>query len=634
VAEPGQSFVADVRLTGVPDSGSIRLTLHQRIRSRSELAVSMEGSGLGSTIFPAVLPITSLPSRPGGVRRVTLPVAPAPGGLPRLPAEGVYPLVLAAQDAAGQELASLVTHLIVPPEPGDDAPNLAVAVVAELGLPPSLQPDGSVEIDPDDVADVQAIADGLVAAPGVPATLDVGPETLEALQLSRDPAHVALAEAIEAAAADRLVLAAPYVSLDMDALVRADLGTELAPQIDRGRAVLERALGRPPDDRVQVAPPSLGSTGLSALAYTGTTKLVLDDDAVEPLGEGIISYSLAQPFLVAVPSTSDADDRTPGDVMALTPDPVVVERLETDGSDGLIVSRVLAELALLRLERPSVPRTAVLPLRDGLSAEAVQQLLAGLDTGRPFEAVVLPEAFEHAAPVLDGGGNEVERALVPDDRADIPESVARDISSSRAAVDTFRSLVGPRSALPDAADRHLLVASAADLPTEQRRGHVEAAAAAIDSVTTQVSMPESFTLTLTAREGTIPINVRNDSGVPLRVSIRLRSQKLEFPDGDTIPVVLREPTTRLDVRVRSRATGAFPLVIEVRTADGERTLTTSRYTVRSTAVSGVGLVVSVGAGLFLIVWWARHWRRTRRSRRLIALNGHPTSGEPSHLARH
>jgi hypothetical protein len=51
----------------------------------------------------------------------------------------------------------------------------------------------------------------------------------------------------------------------------------------------------------------------------------------------------------------------------------------------------------------------------------------------------------------------------------------------------------------------------------------------------------------------------------------------------------------------------------------------SRYTVRSTAVSGVGLALSIGAGVFLTVWWARHWRRTRRSKKLIATESHPSS---------
>jgi hypothetical protein len=625
VAVPGRPFTADVLLPGIPADGSITLEVHQRIRSRSELAQSMEGNGLRCCIYTQVTPISDLAPRAGGARRISLNLAPAPGGLP-LPTEGVYPVELTAKDATSRELATLVTHLIAPPERGDDAPNLAVAVVAELGLPTALQPDGTVDLDPRDVAGLQAIAEGLAAAPGVPATLDVRPETLDALRQSRDPAHLALVEAIRAAAVDRLVLAAPYVSLDVDALADAELTSELTHQAARGRAVLQATLGRAPDDRVQVAPPSLRATGLGALALTGATRLLVDDADVEPLATGIIRYSLAQPFVVAVPSSSDAEDRTPGDVLALSADPTVVERLSTDGPDGLVVSRVLAELALLRLEQPSVARTAVVPLRSDLSVEVVRQLVAALGTGRPFAAVTLPAAFDHAEPVLDGGGNKAERPLQPGDRGGIPDGIAREITTTRAAVGTFRSMVGARSTLPDDADRHVLVAAAADLTTGERRDHLDAANATIAVVADQVSMASTFTLTLTAREGTIPISVRNDSGVPLRVSVRLRSQKLEFPDGDTIPLVLEEETTRVDVRVRARATGAFPLIIEVRTADRVRTLASSRYTVRSTAISGVGLVASVGAGLFLVVWWARHWRRTRRSRRLIAVNGHPTAG--------
>ncbi len=167
------------------------------------------------------------------------------------------------------------------------------------------------------------------------------------------------------------------------------------------------------------------------------------------------------------------------------------------------------------------------------------------------------------------------------------------------------------------------MASAADLDDDERQAQVGAASEAMAAVAGQVSTPPTFTLTLTAREGTIPLTVRNDSGVPLHVSIRLSSPKVEFPDGDTIELELVEESTRIDIRVRSRATGAFPLRIDVRTPDGRQSLSMSRYTVRSTAVSGAGLVLSVGAGVFLTVWWARHWRRTRRSKKLIAANGHP-----------
>jgi hypothetical protein len=191
-------------------------------------------------------------------------------------------------------------------------------------------------------------------------------------------------------------------------------------------------------------------------------------------------------------------------------------------------------------------------------------------------------------------------------------------------------MVGASSSLHDAPSEQVLVATAAGLQDDDRAAHLDAERAAIAAVEDGVSTPPTFTLTLTAREGTIPLTIRNDSGVPLHVTVHLRSQRLEFPDGDTIDQVLTEPTTRIDIKVRSRATGAFPLQIDVRTPDGRRSLSMSRYTVRSTAVSGAGLVLSVGAAVFLTVWWARHWRRTKRSQKLVATEGHPAVPRRGH----
>ena len=40
-------------------------------------------------------------------------------------------------------------------------------------------------------------------------------------------------------------------------------------------------------------------------------------------------------------------------------------------------------------------------------------------------------------------------------------------------------------------------------------------------------------------------------------------------------------------------------------------LAESQYTIRSSAVSGVGIVLTVGAAGFLALWWGRHWHRNR-----------------------
>src|SRR3546814_19258589 len=65
--------------------------------------------------------------------------------------------------------------------------------------------------------------------------------------------------------------------------------------------------------------------------------------------------------------------------------------------------------------------------------------------------------------------------------------------------------------------------------------------------------------------------------------------------------------------------------------DGGITLASATHTVQSTAVSGAGLVLSIGALLFLVVWWARHCHKTRRSRKLVDVA--ELDAPPAHLRR-
>jgi hypothetical protein len=64
--------------------------------------------------------------------------------------------------------------------------------------------------------------------------------------------------------------------------------------------------------------------------------------------------------------------------------------------------------------------------------------------------------------------------------------------------------------------------------------------------------------------------------------------------------------------------------------DGELQVGRTRITVRSTAFSGVGVVLSVGAGTFLAAWWIRNVVKTRRDRRRRLK--HLAAGNPGRLA--
>lgn len=133
---------------------------------------------------------------------------------------------------------------------------------------------------------------------------------------------------------------------------------------------------------------------------------------------------------------------------------------------------------------------------------------------------------------------------------------------------------------------------------------------------------------LTSREATIPLTLVNNVDAEMRVSLLLQSEKLDFvgPDGSTtgaaaMPLTLAPGNNPVVVPVEARTSGEFPLLISVRSPDGALSLATARLTVRSTFLSGMGVALSAGAGLFLAVWWASHWRSARRDRRLVPSPG-------------
>lgn len=628
VVGPGDTLAIRLRLEGVPTDGSLRLDLHQRVRSRSELNATMEGVGLGSLVTFQVTPVDALAPDADGVRTLSLSLDPTIGGF-TLPGQGVYPVVVRARDAAGGEMADLVTHLIAPPAADDTSPPLAVAIVGRLQAPPALQPDGTTRLTEPDRRTLLELADAFAAVPDVTATLALSPETIDVLASSSDEEDLLLLDRLRAATEGRAVLRTPYVEVGADELAEADLASELDAQLRRGREVLADELQVRPVDAAWIAAPDLGAAGLRALTDTGVELMVVDEDQVEELPSGVLSFSLAQPFALAPPDDGGPGRPDPTGVMALSIDPTVVERLQGRGSSGLVVSRVLAELAMVRLERPGIPRTLVVPIGEDLDPATVALLLEAIGSGPPFAAQTLVDAVDQTAPVRDAGGNVVERPLVPvGTPTPIRAADAARVRAARQDLGTFDGLLGGAHPRTASLAPHLLLATASGLDPNERAAHVDAVHEAVDEVTSAVGAPERATITLTAREGTIPLTIRNDAGLPLDVSIRLSSAKLEFSDGEERQVTLTEQSTRIDIEVVARASGSFPLDVEITTPDGRRQLAMTRYTVQSTAVSGVGIFLSAGAGLFLVGWWASHWRRTRRSAKLVGAE------HPSTRARH
>ena len=109
------------------------------------------------------------------------------------------------------------------------------------------------------------------------------------------------------------------------------------------------------------------------------------------------------------------------------------------------------------------------------------------------------------------------------------------------------------------------------------------------------------------------------------------------PGSEDCQLNLDRSSTTLQVPVIVRTSGAFPLSLEVATPSGSEEIASGTDTVRSTAISDVGLVLMVSAALFLAVWWARERPARAPGRRLVPRpgedEGNGTDGQAS-LAGH
>jgi hypothetical protein len=136
---------------------------------------------------------------------------------------------------------------------------------------------------------------------------------------------------------------------------------------------------------------------------------------------------------------------------------------------------------------------------------------------------------------------------------------------------------------------------------------------------------------LTSPKAQLPLTVLSAPSLRARVELRLSSQRLIFrqsfpPEGkcrvptpttEVCDLTLTTQNTTIKIPVESRSSGVFPLDVSLWTPDGSQLLARDRDTIRSTAVSGVGVVLIGMAVVSLGLWWARDLRHGRRARQLM-----------------
>ena len=603
---------------GVKDPSAVELVLntHARLTSRSAFGLTLQDRPVGALLDVTSTPLDDLGVDPNGNFTASLSfqdptLAREPGRL-LLTQDGVYPLrVELREKGGGNVLDRFTTH--IPYFPANrTGPKLDLSWIVPVHAPPSIRPDGTHKLT--NAHDLQTLAQALEAS-AVPLVIAPTPETVEALSASSDSAAAAALTSLRRGAARRQVVTGPYVPANLPQLIAGGLESEADQEVQRGAERLSQLLKVPVDTTSWVSEEPLDDASMSRLRDLGVTQVALPDASLTPLQARL---TLARPYLL--------DARQGRRQQAVSIDDGLAAHFRNEGNQVLEAHRFLADLAVLYFDQPGgQPRgvVAFTPRSWRPDRAFLDTVMGGLTDNPVIDPVTLTNLFGGVDKLRGNNGSPLVRRLVGAPRnVSLPAAATR---TARQRLTTFRSIVDDGNPVYDLLDEQLLTANSADLRSSRQRTYVSGVERLVDRELGRIQTPAGGSIRLTARGGQIPVTFRNSTGYPVHVVATVRSDKLEFPGGGGSHP-LNEITRKLDLirrnetvrfAVQTRASGAFPLLVTLQSPDGSLVVSHTQITVRSTAASGVGLLLSAAAGLFLLAWWGRHALHGRRARRLV-----------------
>ena len=606
--EPDQSALASRyefdatatgQLAGLNQLALITFSLRSITEAHGSADIYVGGTELSGRVPPKVSPN----------KVFELPCPPRYGGC-----GGVYPLQVSLVDVlTGQPVTvdSFTTYLIVVPSKIAPQERLRFSFVVPVGAPVALAPAGRPTVSSETISRIETIAHAEASWPEAPLTVDVYGQSL--LALARSPDHAKLVDTL---ASERgTIVDGPFSAVNPTRLIRAGLEDDLADQFDRGNKVFAKVLHVSASSRVYIATSPIGVHGLEALAADGISRIVVPESNLQSLPS-------AGPAAMQWPYTLSAPFRIQGStVKGLQADPGLAAHLNGSGNSALRAQQLLADLAELYFDSPDYqqPRGVALVAPQSWAPDAVflSATLRGLASspivttvpiGRLFQTV--PRGLCQQPPsVVTGCSAAVRSILNPTLSAD-GSITSGQVQAARGQLAELSSIIPGDTATINNLDDAILLAETAGIDPSIRQGYLSAPLAMMDRLGSELSLPPGRTVTVTSSSARFPIAITSGSRTPLQVILAVSGANLT--SSTDMKVVLKRGTTSFIVRVGTRTSGDSNLQLQLLSPAGRLELAHAQFTIRSTAISGVAIALTAGAGAFLLFWWFRSASRRRR----------------------
>lgn len=621
-----------------PSVDRIQVLAYPRLTTRTAFLAAQSGHLPPYSIWgSAALPITSFPRAPAGGIQLKIPVdktAPhrtiptfnTSAGQP----EGIYPFQVALYNANGVPLGPRLTTFLVYTGTTSDFPKLSVALILPFAANPVITRKGGVgELSSAASKRLAATAKTLLHE-GVTVSLKVSPATLDSLRSGPRSDRSTLATLARAVRTSHdEVLPASYVPVTLAGMARAGLGGEIARQFAQGASTIKSRLGVAPSRHTWAVDGRLGRRSLEALRAAGMTRLVIPNNSLTPLRARYRNTTFAKPTrLFGAPAeVVGADDTLAGHFVA-------------GGNQVLAAERLLADLSMVQMETPSVRRgVAVMPPRgSNVGSAFLTTLLAGLRANPILSPVSERRLFSTVPEGLSSDGSPLVRGLArPQGSAGarLGRHLVSALKTARLETQAIAAIAPERGALLSRLRRTVLLAEWQRLRSGAALSVLSSVRAALKGIRAGLALPASASITLTSRDGRLPLTLLASNPLGDHVELRLHSAKLVFlpfqaaggacsrpgPSTEICRLDLSTARTTLQVPVEARTSGVFGLEEQLFSPNGTVLLSARRDVVRSTAVSDVGIALIVIATASLAAWWVRDLRHGRRAARLMPPEG-------------
>jgi uncharacterized protein DUF6049 len=633
------NFTLDLETgSGEPAGSEVGVTLYGALHTRSNFEQTLSTAPSGTPITRTTpVAVSTLPPGKHGGRALGIDVVtsttPA-GSLPDLDLDctpgtctGVYPAVVSLYRSGDSTspIAHFTTYLTYVENKSTPAASLRFAWIVPVATPVAIRSgerDPATAINPPTTSAATAL-DHLVTSLSqyaqVPVTIEPSPQTVQAMNAETGAEKGAGHQATEALAdlshnqTTHEIPAQSYVPIDLGALAGAGESGEITGQMTQGAAVL-RTLGVATTSRTAswVANGPVGSalgTGL-AQPQVGAKQVVVPDSALASPGTDRGTWSSTFPIAFGKGSPTFAAAASDGELAAhFTASP---------RDPALAATQLLADLAMIHFERPNTTGTgagargvvAVPPAGWVPNPTFDDQLLAGLATNPVVTPVTLDDFFTS---VRDGGPRHLQSG---GPGPTLPTGLSHQISTARLRLTDFDSVVRPRSTpVLTQLDQLLLAAEAANLSSAAQSAGVATFGRSLGAQLAQITFATGRSITLTARTGSIPITIFSTAPYTVVGRLIVSSDKFQFPQGSSRELTINHPTTPVRIQVEARTSGDLPIEAQLAAGTGSLVIAQGQLTVRSTATSIVGIVLTAAALVVLLAWWARTWQAGRRKKR-------------------